>query len=159
MSDDGMNIDDAGGVVRKRGRGFRNQGGPGGNTEEATYDRLDTENKDTNTGSAARSVEGWIVLVTNVHEEATEEDIQDKFADYGDIKNLHLNLDRRTGYVKGYALVEYETYREAKNAIEKLNGTPLLEQNLECDFAFVRPPPVGPRRGGGGGGGGGGRGR
>jgi hypothetical protein len=46
------------------------------------------------------AIEGWIIFISNVHQEAQEDDILDKFSDFGDVKNIHVNLDRRTGFVK-----------------------------------------------------------
>jgi RNA-binding protein 8A len=48
-------------------------------------------------------------------------------------------------------LIEYATQVEARAAIKALSGTKFLEQTINVDYAFVRPPPKDKGRGGAGG--------
>ena len=137
------------GIQQLKGRAIRKKGRGLGDAVDRI--KLDYEGMDTDSGAAgpARSVEGWILFVTGVHEEAKEEDLVDAFANYGDLKNIHLNLDRRTGFIKGYALIEYESLKEATEALEAMNGSDLYGQKLSVDWAFVKAARKNPRRMGG----------
>lgn len=53
---------------------------------------------------------------------------------------MHLNLDRRSGFVKGYALIEYENFEEAERAISEMDGNELLTQTIHVDWAFSKGP-------------------
>ncbi|KAJ3231309.1 RNA-binding protein 8A [Chytriomyces hyalinus] len=125
------------GATRRKGRGFEENASVAPRNDTIASGKFDAIEGSGGGSAAQKSVEGWIVLVTGIHEEASEDDIKERFADFGEIKNLHLNLDRRSGFVKGYVLLEYNTYKEAKAAIDETNGTELLGQKISADFAFV----------------------
>ena len=134
---------------RFKGRGTRSATDPDAmDTDNGkTYDRIGSE-RASEAPNPQKSIEGWIVFVSGVHEEAQEDDIHDKFADFGEIRNLHLPLDRRTGYVKGYCLVEYDARDQAKGAIEKMNGVEFMGKDIGVDWAFASGPSRKGNRGG-----------
>jgi len=127
-------------ATRRRGRGFNTAGNENVEHREdkdAEYEAIDVDNEDF---GPKRSIEGWILFVTNIQEESTEDDIANPFGDFGNIKNIHLNIDRRTGYLKGYALIEYESFSEAKEALTKMNGKDINGQEISVSWAFVKGP-------------------
>jgi len=85
----------------------------------------------------ATAKEGWVIFVTGVHEEASEDDVLDKFNDFGKVRNINLNLDRQTGFAKGYALIEYSLQSEAEAAIQGMNGQALLGKEVRVTYTFV----------------------
>ncbi|XP_059299385.1 RNA-binding protein Y14A-like [Lycium ferocissimum] len=126
------------GSKKIKGRGFREETAEAERNARlsARFDSLDTQGGP----GPERSIEGWIILVTGVNEEAQEDDLHNTFGEFGEIKNLHLNLDRRSGFVKGYALIEYENFEEAERAITEMDGNELLTQTIHVDWAFSKGP-------------------
>ncbi len=64
--------------------------------------------------------------------------MHEAFSEFGEVKNIYMNLDRLTGYPKGYALIEYRKQAEAQGAIDAMNGAELLTQKIKVDFAFKK---------------------
>ena len=89
------------------------------------------------------------LYVGNLPFSATEDQIRELFAQYGEVQSVNLIADRDTGRPRGFGFVEMEN---AQEAIRALDGQPFEGRDLKVNEARDRGS-----RGGGGGGGGGGR--
>lgn len=62
----------------------------------------------------------------------------DHFNEYGKVTDVKMNLDHRTGFMKGYAIITFKDYEDAKNAVDTANGSDLLGNIINCDFCYVQ---------------------
>mmetsp|Transcript_19508 Transcript_19508/g.40404 ORF Transcript_19508/g.40404 Transcript_19508/m.40404 type:complete len:137 (+) Transcript_19508:160-570(+) len=87
---------------------------------------------------AVKSVDGWNIFVRGLSANTGEGDLLDAFSEFGPVQHVKLNRDRRTG-AASYAIVEFNSHREAQDAINRLHGNILLGRRIEVHWAFVKP--------------------
>jgi RNA recognition motif-containing protein len=92
------------------------------------------------------------IYVGNLSFDAEVEDLNHLFAQYGELRNCSLPVDRETGRKRGFAFVEMANEPDETKAIDDL-------QDVEWMGRMIRVNKAQPRTGGGGGGGAGGGGR
>jgi RNA recognition motif-containing protein len=89
------------------------------------------------------------IYVGNLSFDAEVEDLNHLFAQYGELRNCSLPVDRETGRKRGFAFVEMANEADETKAIDDL-------QDVEWMGRMIRVNKAQPRTGGGGGGGAGG---
>ena len=79
------------------------------------------------------------IYVGNLPWAATEEQVQDHFAEYGKVLSVKLVSDRETGRARGFGFVEMED-GEAQAAIEALDNYSFGGRTLRVNEAKPRAP-------------------
>ena len=98
-----------------------------------------------------RSTQNVSIFVGNLPFRAEQEDVTELFAQFGEVVNCALPLERDTGRKRGFAFVEMSDDAAEEAANEGLQGAELMGRPLRINKA--EPRGSAPRRGGGGGGG------
>src|SRR2546422_10737514 len=97
---------------------------------------------------------GKKLYVGNLPFTATDEGLQEVFAQAGSVQSAKIITDRDTGRSKGFGFVEMSTDQEAADAIQKFNGADYGGRKMNgagTGPTAARGNRRGARRGGGGG--------
>ncbi|RMC02748.1 hypothetical protein DUI87_19938 [Hirundo rustica rustica] len=82
----------------------------------------------------------WI-FVGGLHYELTEGDVICVFSQYGEVVNINLVRDKRTGKSKGFCFLCYEDQRSTILAVDNFNGIKIKGRTIRVDHvASYRPP-------------------
>ncbi len=94
------------------------------------------------------------IYVANIPWKASEEELKNLFAEYGEVTSAKIVMDKFTQRSRGFGFIEMKDDSAGRNAINELNGQDFMGKSLVVNEA--RPRTDAPRNGGNRGGGGGG---
>lgn len=75
------------------------------------------------------------LLVTNISEDADEQELRSLFLHYGPVSRFHLSKDRATNKVRGFAFITYVRKENAERAMESLRGHSIDHLILSIEWA------------------------
>ena len=75
------------------------------------------------------------IYVGNLSYQATVDDLQTTFAEYGTVKRVVLPTDRETGRMRGFAFVEMTEDAQEDAAITELDGAEWMGRQLRVNKA------------------------
>ncbi|KAM9538596.1 RNA-binding motif protein, X-linked 2 [Guaruba guarouba] len=82
----------------------------------------------------------WI-FIGGLHYELTEGDVICVFSQYGEVVNINLVRDKKTGKSKGFCFLCYEDQRSTILAVDNFNGIKIKGRTIRVDHvANYRPP-------------------
>ncbi|XZF13016.1 RNA recognition motif domain-containing protein [Chitinophagaceae bacterium MMS25-I14] len=71
------------------------------------------------------------IYVGNLNVLVTEHQLRDLFMQYGQVKDIKIVANSRTGRSQGFGFVEIEGFRQAEKAISNLNSMYFMNRFIE----------------------------
>ena len=78
------------------------------------------------------------LYVGNMSYDMGEQDLEQLFAEFGNVVSVKIITDRETGRAKGFGFVEMSSADEGKAAISNLDGKEIMGRNLRVNEAKPR---------------------
>tara|TARA_Y100001935_G_C17300910_1_gene509178 strand:- start:2483 stop:2725 length:243 start_codon:yes stop_codon:yes gene_type:complete len=75
------------------------------------------------------------LYIGNLSYNLEEEELEDAFKAYGEVKSVKIIKDRETGNSKGFGFVEMSSSEEGNASIEALNGKELKGREIRVNEA------------------------
>jgi RNA recognition motif-containing protein len=82
------------------------------------------------------------IYVGNLAYAATEEELQEVFAQYGEVTSTRIVRDRYSELSKGFGFVEMAKREDGERAVSELNGKEILGRALKVSEARPRNRPA-----------------